>query len=39
VEAAAALRRCIELNPSHEHVAEELQLATEAAERLGETAI
>ncbi len=41
VEATAALRRCLELNPDHEHVQEELQLMTEAAERLdhGETAI
>lgn len=41
VEAAGALRRCLELNPDHEHVEEELQLMTEAAERLGsfETAI
>jgi hypothetical protein len=30
-EAAAALTKCAELNPSHEHVEEELQLATEAA--------
>ena len=41
MEATAALRRCLELNPDHEHVQEELQLMTEAAELLGtgETAI
>ena len=41
MEAAGALRRCLELNPDHEHVREELEIMAEAAERLGpgETAI
>eukprot|EP01045_Picozoa_sp_COSAG04_P005203 COSAG04_NODE_237_length_19103_cov_15.726268_7_plen_107_part_00 len=35
-DAATALRKCLALNPTHEHVVEELQVATEAAIAAGE---